>query len=404
MKHRWQKFTALLLFFSCFALVPRMSKAQQTTTTAPASETNKMLSDFDSPSYLIGRATIKFDRLYNIHVDNRSTGRITIIGWDKDFIEATARSNRGDEMIVVRSYFDDVGTVLYIKADYRPDDSVENNSNPAAPVGSPSPVPLPSPTPAQRITPSTISNPGFSIRFGQSHNINIEVKLPRRAELMPIQVNKSDVDVANIETPVKILGASSSITLNNIESAEVSTKNGDVTVDNATGLIDVITRSGNVLITNAKTDVRVLSLNGAVDIRCARGRVNASTTDGAINFLNVSGDVDATNTYGAITFTGAIRKDGRYYLKSMSGRVEMKIQPQPSGFSATLSSYRNKVEVGFPLKIKQKSSSENDNHPGSTEQRIIGSYGNGQALITLNSFDREVILTKATENELKGCP
>lgn len=467
MKRRSQKIISLLLAFShlFFVLSSQVSYAQQTPspspspsspqTTTPTNKTDEIISDFHITSSVKGRAKIKFDPAYSVQVDNRSTGRITVIGWDKDFIEATATSERGDEMVVVRSY-DDKGTpVLYLKADYNSEFSFErifdfdlfdrptNQKNvdsknkrieqreldKAQTIGErldakdrkpderdkkerekekeqDSVKPVASPTPsASPVSPNVAeSNKSPTIIYRDSSEIHIEVKLPRRAELIPFNVKRSDVDIKNIETPVKIFGAQSTISLGNVESAEVRTKSGDVTVENATGLVDITTSNGNIIVKNAKSDVRVLSISGAIDIRCARGRVNVSTTAGDITLSGASSDVDVSNTYGAILFTGTIQKDGRYYLKSMSGRVEMKIQSDPPGFLASLSSYRGKPETSFQLKTNETAVMQtSDNQTTSTEQRIKGTYGKGQALITLNSFDREVILTKATANELKSC-
>src|SRR5688572_12436666 len=45
--------------------------------------------------------TVKFrlERGGKIAVDNRTTGRIIVIGWDKDFVEAKATSERGAETV-----------------------------------------------------------------------------------------------------------------------------------------------------------------------------------------------------------------------------------------------------------------------------------------------------------------
>lgn len=451
MKSRLQKIVTLLLIFSCALSLSKVCDAQET------NGTDKIITDFSISTVVKGRAKIKFDPAYKIHIDNSSTGRITVIGWDKDMIEATSTSERGDEIIVVRSYTDEAQPVLYIKStDFKdgyytekertvskesqldikidknetsekeidkekPKESKENKESkkerqdsPSDSSKSPATIQPPtkpnapdsakpevnSPEPQKKSTDnlSLSDNPLFFYR--QNPKVNIEVKVPRKAELMPINVIRSDVEVRNIDTPVKVLGAQSTISLGNVASAEVRTKNGDVTVENAAGLVDLTTARGSIIVKNANSDVRILSISGAIDVRCARGRVNISTTEGDITLSGASSDVEASNTYGAILFTGAIQKDGRYYLKSMSGRVEMRIQSEPPGFLANLSSYRGKVETSFAFKNKETSG---DNHSNSPEQRIKGTYGKGQALITLSSFDREVILTKATANELKNC-
>jgi hypothetical protein len=72
----------------------------------------------------------------------------------------------------------------------------------------------------------------------------------------------------------------------------------------------------------------------------------------------------------------------------MSGRVEMLLPANPSGFNATLSSYRGLVESDFTLTTKQQASDAAHN------RRRVGTYGNGKAQITLDSFEGFVRLTR----------
>src|ERR1051325_1505912 len=60
----------------------------------------------------------KFERGSKVTVDNRTTGRITVVGWDKDQIEATATSERGVEAVNVDVSTDSDGTRIFLKADY----------------------------------------------------------------------------------------------------------------------------------------------------------------------------------------------------------------------------------------------------------------------------------------------
>jgi DUF4097 and DUF4098 domain-containing protein YvlB len=144
-------------------------------------------------------------------------------------------------------------------------------------------------------------------------------------------------------------------------------------------------------------DVRVLSLSGEVEVECVTGRVNVNNTSGSVALARVGGDADATTVSGGIRFEGALRADGRYHLKSMSGEVEMSLAPNPPGFTALLSSYRGQIEDGFSLKKALKSS------PNAVNNRVLGRYGNGQAQVTLDSFDGRVKLVRAAAGAAQDC-
>lgn len=441
------------------------------------------------------RFSSKFERGDKITVDNRTTGHITIIGWDSNFIEATATSERGVEVVNVEVSNDASGRRIFLKADYadlgdgeisvRPSDvrraslktrlqslniRVESLKTRLAAIDAapnraelegrrediaaslevaesrrkevldliteldaqkPAPPQTPKPEASPRkpvepvnpdntispptITPPTVTwppvQPPSSTPYSNGHavEVNLEVKLPRSAEIELIKVFRSNVEVTGIETPLIISGDRSAIKLSEVGAVEVKTRGGNVEIENAGGLVDVVTASGAITVHGAASDVRALSISGDVDIECARGRVDVSTTDGAIKLTGVGGDVDATTTNSQVSFTGAIREDGRYHLKSMSGYVEMTIQANPPGFTAALSSYKGTVSTGFFFLLKLKQASPPPDPPGASpvpppfSRRLTGSYGNGRAQLTLDSFDGVVLLNKGLPATMKEC-
>ncbi|MBA3712052.1 MAG: DUF4097 family beta strand repeat protein [Pyrinomonadaceae bacterium] len=392
-----------------------------------------------------GLVSFKLPRGAKVAVGNRTTGRITVIGWDRDTVEARAVSESGIEYVRTRVNTDSSGTSFSLKADYaaegflterldemkalilnshkRGTERLERrlkeseakreerearsaaapNNSPASVVAPGSPAPsAPPASPAQQQIPSItppdrsdgLRSPSFVMHRQEIH---LEVKVPRYAEIEVIEVYRSDVEVSGVETHVAVNGGKSTIKLNNVGSAEVRTKSGAVEVGEVRGLVDVITTSGSIAVRKAGSDVRVISISGNVEIRCVRGRVNVGNTDGSIRLVGIGGDIDATTTGSDIRFTGDIRKDGRYHLKSMSGLVEMFLSSTPAGFTAVLSSYRGTVEATLPLRIAQNTINDPIN------RRLVGRYGNGQAHLTLDSFDGNVKLNKAAPAATEDC-
>jgi len=367
-----------------------------------------------------GVVTVKYERGVKISVGNRTTGPIVVVGWDRDYIEASAISDRGAEAVRVKVDSDLSGAGILLKADYA--ESEENRvglrprlrllerrrafglrdpegghpeTQPPAKEDVPSaPTPI---IPAPSVSQGPDLPPMFYSRSGE---IFLEVKVPRYAEIEMITVNRSEVLVYGVETAITINGARSVIKLKRVGAAEVKTSSGDVEVEDVSGLVDVITTSGAIVVKDAGSDVRALSLNGRIEIRCARGRVDVSNTNGPITLGGVIGDATATATNSDVRFSGPIRADGRYYLKSMSGAVEMEAPANSPGFTATLSSYRGGIETDFSLKTN-KSAGNTASNP--VNRRLIGRHGNGQAQITLDSFDGKVRLSKMAPGASKDC-
>ena len=91
-----------------------------------------------------------------------------------------------------------------------------------------------------------------------------------------------------------------------------------------------------------------------------------------------------------------ISDNGRYRLKTISGEVELTMQPDPPGFTATLTTYTGEIATDFPLKV--------DGIRGPQHNRkIIGVYGDGGAQILLDSFSGSVRIIKAAQGTLKEC-
>ena len=356
-----------------------------------------------------GHVSFKLERGDHIAVDNRTTGRIVITGWDKDTVEATATSERGVEL--VRFFIKETNDrYIHLKADYlkRPEDEVPRpepsplpESTAAAPVPSGTPGVSPSPTemPRKILMPGDVL-PEPPLRDGKPVEVHLEVRVPRYAEIELIRVIRSRVEVTGIETPIVVVGNKGDVVLKKVREAEVRTRSGAVSIEDTAGFIEVITASGTVSVRRAENDVRVLTISGDIELECVEGRVNVDSADGSITLTNVQGDVEANASNSAVRWTGAIRGDGRYHLKTMSGLVEMAVRDKPPGFTAALSTYSGTIENDFQLQLKQSI----EQHPeDKINRRIVGRLGNGQAQITLDSFDGKVKLSRLAPAELKDC-
>ncbi len=309
------------------------------------------------------RISMNVSRGIKVSFDNRTTGRITVKGWDRDVIEARALSTRGDEVVIAGTFEEPSGKRIFLKADYADLDQ------PGAPT-------------------NVVDDPPQI--DGSNLQVHLEVNIPRYAEIGLIEVLRSDVEVSGVETLVAVSSVRSTVLLKDIGAAEVRNRSGNVEIDEISGLAVVTTSSGAIRVSNSKSAVRAVSIAGPIEIRCSAGRVDVSTTEAPIELVNIDGDVDAIATNSSVRLTGKLRDGGRYFLKSMSGRVEMLLPANPSGFNATLSSYKGLVESDFALSTKQPASDAAHN------QRRVGVYGNGKAQITLDSFEGFVRLTRLT--------
>jgi hypothetical protein len=319
-----------------------------------------------------GKFSVDVPRTVEIALGNRSTGRITVVGWDRDTISARAYSERGDETCIYARISDGPDQKIFIKADY-------------ADIGSSDPAAI-----SPELPP--VNNDG-------PIQIHLEVNLPRESAIQIIKVIRSNVQITNIETPISILGDQSNIVLKQVGSAEAHTRSGNIEVEGSTGLLQLTTATGEIRIANARGGIRAVSIGGLIEVKCARGRVDVSNSNAPIDLSDVEGDVDAIASTSNVRLATDLRQDGRYFLKSISGRVEMILPGSITGFNATLSSYRGVVESDFPLKANRMSdlrASANRAHDLELRPRMTGQFGKGGPQIMLDSFEGVVRLTKVT--------
>ncbi len=348
------------------------------------------------------RVRFKLPHGMKLAVDNVTTGRIVVEGWDRDYVEAVATSERGTEHVRARTASGSDGQPVFaLTADYLtpPWPSLPSLwgalSRRPSPTPSPTPSTAPKPTPNQTPTPAPEPAPQPKY-FPAPDEVHLHVKLPRQAVLDLIEVNRSEVEVTGITTTVTVSGRRSAIKLRDTGAVEVRNESGPVEVEGAAGLVDVVTSGGHIRIRDVRGDVRALSLSGGIELRCVRGRVNAGSTEGAIVLSGVEGDADAMTVNSDVKFDGVLRAEGRYHLKSMSGAVEMGLRRNPPGFTALLSSYRGPVETDFQLGPRQQPK-------GSNGTRLTGRHGDGRAQITLDSFDGLVKLSRLAQDSTGGC-
>ena len=245
--------------------------------------------------------------------------------------------------------------------------------------------------------------------------INLEVKVPRYAEVESVESSTGEIDVSDMDAPVAISNGNGMVKVNRVGSLKVNTRggeiiakeikgdltarstHGDMTIENVNGTVDVAATNGTVAVRNAAGDVRANMATGDIDVYCVKGRAELNSASGSIMIVGSGGEVEATTASGDVTFKGAIRANGRYRLKSISGEVGMFIQPDAPGFTATLITYSGDIETAFPLKV------ETPLQGGPINRRISGRFGNGGAQITLDSFSGAVGLSKGSPAEWRQC-
>jgi phage baseplate assembly protein gpV len=250
---------------------------------------------------------------------------------------------------------------------------------------------------------------------GRRHGREFQIKVPRYAVIEIIDCQETEVDVQDIDGSVIFTNGSGSARINRVGSLSldwqrgdvavngvkgrclVKVFNGEINIENVAGSVEASSISGELRIINAGENVKAYATSGEIYIQCVQGRVNADAVSGSIELMGIKGNVECETVSGEITFKGPIRADGIYRMKSMNGEVTMHIQNDAPGFTVTLMTFNGEIETAFPIKVDSAVQQNEIN------RRIIGRYGNGQAKISLDSFNAGVRIVKATAADLKNC-
>jgi DUF4097 and DUF4098 domain-containing protein YvlB len=170
---------------------------------------------------------------------------------------------------------------------------------------------------------------------------------------------------------------------------------GDVTTSGSTRLVLVKSVSGDVEVTDASTE-------GAATVETVSGDVTARGLEArALELGSVSGDVVVTDVAceratlktvsGNLEYSGTLARSGRYEMNAHSGNVRLALSGN-TGFELEATTFNGDVRSDFPLTLH--STIDNDGRRGRRNRSIRGSYGDASAIVNLQSFSGDIVVTK----------
>lgn len=319
------------------------------------------------------RAERKVENGYSISVRN-AFGHITITGWERDTVEASA-VNDFDQQPVKARIIEDTGDGRKVLI-----------------------VVIP------------------QVEYSGKGVVSLFVKVPRSAELQPVRTKNGAVTVSNIEGRFSIETIAGDVKVNGTGSIEIQTKSGNIIAENVKGSfnaksdkssvdikniggrVDLIIGNSTVLARNIDGDVSIMSIDSPqMNLQCIKGHVEIDDTSSLISLAAIEDDIYVTSSTGEVRFSGEIKGNKRYRLKTLSGVVSMSI-PESSVFFAAIRTYKGEVFSDFNLQKDASLSSVPSN------RQLQGTYGTGpQAGIELDSFSGAARLKRLTTEVIKKC-
>jgi DUF4097 and DUF4098 domain-containing protein YvlB len=198
-------------------------------------------------------------------------------------------------------------------------------------------------------------------------------------------------------------------------SANIRSISGDLRVTNVKGELRAESVSGDVITSGATRLSLVKSVSGDIEVTdaSAEGEVTVSSVSGdliarglkarALDLASVSGDVMLTNvtcdratvktTSGNVEYMGPLARSGRYEMTAHSGNVRLEISGT-TGFEVEATTFSGDVRSDFPLTLRASGGEESERRGRRMNRSIRGSYGDASAIVTLQSFSGDIVITK----------
>jgi hypothetical protein len=215
-------------------------------------------------------------------------------------------------------------------------------------------------------------------QFGQcSGSTDIELEVPRDATLF-FKSENGDFDV------------------DGVAEAHIESQNGRINLRHITRAVEATTIEGDVSLEDSSGRARLESFGGGVEAinvsKLSEGdffRAKSVSNDIVLENVNHS-RVEVSTISGEVLMRGALARAGRYDLKTISGDITLTM-PVDSSFQLTAKvSEGGEIVTDFPLKYTSAISTSTALSSG----RMVGTYGKGDATISLSSFNGTLRLRK----------
>ena len=216
-------------------------------------------------------------------------------------------------------------------------------------------------------------------RRAARRNVNVSVAYTITAPAGTRVVAKS------ISGDLKATGIKGDLTLETIS--------GSVTIADAGRIAGAKSLSGDVTISDTQVDggVEASSVSGTVTLRAARARrVDLGSISGNIVLQDVDCDTADLHSFsGDVVYGGALRKSGRYEMKSHSGDVRIAVSGT-TGFEIEATTFSGSVRSDLQLQL----SGTGRGADRSRQRAIRGTYGDGSAIINVTTFSGSVVVSR----------
>jgi hypothetical protein len=234
----------------------------------------------------------------------------------------------------------------------------------------------------------------ISTTYPRGQNIHVDVDytvhVPASATVSLRSVS-GNLQLTGVKGEARLESVSGNVTtVNSGRLARVKSVSGDVSVSEGMSgdVLNLGTVSGNLMVKRLKArNLEVQTISGdlsLVDAACER-----------VQAKSISGDV---------RFGGPLVKTGRYEFNSHSGDVRLSFHG-PTGFEITASSFSGDLRSDLALSGGDTGAvpaADRERRHGPRRQELRGTYGDGSAVVVVQTFSGDLVVTGAAVEKAAG--
>lgn len=159
--------------------------------------------------------------------------------------------------------------------------------------------------------------------FGESHELDVNVTLPRDSELAT-KLGSSDVVATGRLGTIRVRSGSGDVRLDELgDSAVVETGSGDIEIDSVAGELRVKTGSGDVAVDRLDSTAGISTGSGDVELGTTRADVSVKSGSGGMRVREARSDLSLSTASGDL-HVGVMRR-GSLRAKNVSGDIRVGI-------------------------------------------------------------------------------
>jgi DUF4097 and DUF4098 domain-containing protein YvlB len=197
-----------------------------------------------------------------------------------------------------------------------------------------------------------------------------------------------------------------SVTLRSVSgSMKVTNVNGELRAESVSG--GIVTSagrkiralksiSGDVEIADSQSDdLTAGTVSGSVILRNVKTRiVELQSVSGDLRLTDVDADhAEMKTVSGNVEYAGRLSRSGRYEFQSHSGSVRFRPMGTPN-FSIEATTFSGDVRTDFPLTLQGGQPFARGFQGRRQNRSVRGTVGSGGAMITMQSFSGDIVITK----------